>query len=330
MTGAGDDGIKLRMLIRLIASLSLILAAAPAAAQDYPTRPISIIVPLAPGGGTDLLARVLAAKLHDTFGQPVTVENRSGASGNIGADAVFKAAPDGHTLLFTQPAPLVVNQALMGKLTFEPEQFVPVALVSLQDIMLAVNPKVPARNLQELIAYARAHPGKLNFGSSGAGSAPHLAAELFSSMAGLKMVHVPYKGSGESQRATIAGDVDLTFFAFSTALRQVQAGRLRAIAVGGAKRNPQAPDVPSLAEALPGYSAASWTALVAPPATPAPVVQKLNSAVREILAMPDVQKRLHDAGDQAFDLTPEQAVAFLGEERQRWSKLIKTVGIKAQ
>ena len=330
MTGAGADGIKLRMLTRLIVLLSLILAAAPAAAQDYPARPISIIVPLAPGGGTDLLARVLAAKLHDRFGQPVTVENRSGASGNIGADAVFKAAPDGHTLLFTQPAPLVVNQALMGKLTFEPEQFVPVALVSLQDIMLAVNPKVPAKNLQELIAYARANPGKLNFGSSGAGSAPHLAAELFSAMAGLKMVHVPYKGSGESQRATIAGDVDLTFFAFSTALRQVQAGRLRAIAVGGAKRNPQAPDVPSVAEALPGYSAASWTALVAPPGTPAPVVQKLNSAVREIVALPDVQKRLHEAGDQAFDLSPAQAAAFLGEERQRWSQLIKTVGITAQ
>jgi len=318
------------MLTRLMVLLSLILAAAPAAAQDYPTRPISIIVPLAPGGGTDLLARVLAAKLHDKFGQPVTVENRSGASGNIGADAVFKAAPDGHTLLFTQPAPLVVNQALMGKLTFEPERFAPVALVSLQDIMLAVNPKVPANNLQELIAYARAHPGKLNFGSSGAGSAPHLAAELFSAMAGLKMVHVPYKGSGESQRATIAGDVDLTFFAFSTALRQVQAGRLRAIAVGGAKRNPQAPEVPSIAEALPGYSAASWTALFAPPGTPAPVVRKLNSAVREIVALPDVQKRLHDAGDQAFDLTPEQAAAFMVEERQRWGDLIKKVGIKAQ
>jgi tripartite-type tricarboxylate transporter receptor subunit TctC len=330
MTGAGDDGIKLRMPTRLIALLSLVLAAAPVAAQDYPARPISIIVPLAPGGGTDLLARVLAAKLHDRFGPPVTVENRSGASGNIGADAVFKAAPDGHTLLFTQPAPLVVNQALMGKLTFEPERFAPVALVSLQDIMLAVNPKVPANNLQELIAYARAHPGKLNFGSSGAGSAPHLAAELFSAMAGLKMVHVPYKGSGESQRATIAGDVDLTFFAFSTALRQVQAGRLRANAVGGAKRNPQAPEVPSIAEALPGYSAASWTALVAPPGTPAPVVQELNSAVREIVALPDVQKRLHDAGDQAFDLTPEQAAAFLAEERERWGELIRKVGIKAQ
>ena len=179
--------------------------AAPALAQDYPTKPISIIVPLAAGGGTDLLARVIAAKLRDKFGQPVTVENRSGAAGNIGADAVFKAPPDGYTLLFTQPAPLAVNKALYAKLTYEPEQFVPIALVSQQDILLAVNPKVPANNLQELIAYAKANPGKLNFGSSGAGSAPHLAAELFNAMAGVKMVHVPYKGSAESRPPPWAG-----------------------------------------------------------------------------------------------------------------------------
>ncbi len=320
------------MLNRLLAALALVgaFSAPAAAAQDYPSRAINIIVPLAPGGGTDLLARVLAEKLRGKFGQPVTVENRSGAAGNIGADAVFKAAPDGYTLLFTQPAPLVVNEAMYAKLTFEPERFVPVALVSQQDIMLAANPKLPAKNLQELIAYAKANPGKLNFGSSGAGSAPHLAAELFSSMAGIKMVHVPYKGSGESQRATLAGDVDLTFFAFSTALRHAKAGKLRALGVGGTERNPQAPDVPSISEVLPGYSAASWTALVAPPDTPKPVVQKLNSAVREIVKMPDVQKRLHDQGDQAYDMTPEQAAAFMREERGRWGKLVKEVGITVQ
>ncbi len=320
------------MLNRLLAALALVgaFSAPAAAAQDYPSRAINIIVPLAPGGGTDLLARVLAEKLREKFGQPVTVENRSGAAGNIGADAVFKAAPDGYTLLFTQPAPLVVNEAMYAKLTFEPERFVPVALVSQQDIMLAANPKLPAKNLQELIAYAKANPGKLNFGSSGAGSAPHLAAELFSSMAGIKMVHVPYKGSGESQRATLAGDVDLTFFAFSTALRHAKAGKLRALGVGGTERNPQAPDVPSISEVLPGYSAASWTALVAPPDTPKPVVQKLNSAVREIVKMPDVQKRLHDQGDQAYDMTPEQAAAFMREERGRWGKLVKEVGITVQ
>ena len=316
------------MRILLLALISLVCPRA--FAQTFPTKPLQIIVPLAPGGGTDLLARVIADKLRDKFGQPVTVENRSGAAGNIGTDAVFKAAPDGHTLLVTPPAPLVVNQALYGKLTFEPEQFVPIALVSIQDIMLAVNPKVPASSLPELIAYARANPGKLNFGSSGAGSAPHLAAELFGSMAGVKMVHVPYKGSGESQAATLAGHVDLTFFAFSTALRHTKAGKLRAIAVGGARRNPQAPDVPSISEVLPGYSAASWTAFVAPPNTPAPVAQTLASAIAEIVKMPDVQKRLVDAGDEPADMTPAQMAAYLREERQRWGTLIKDLGIEAK
>jgi tripartite-type tricarboxylate transporter receptor subunit TctC len=316
------------MRILLLALISL--ACSPIFSQTFPTKPIQIIVPLAPGGGTDLLARVIGDKLRDKFGQPVTVENRSGAAGNIGADAVFKAAPDGHTLLFTQPAPLVVNKALYGKLTFEPEQFVPIALVSIQDIMLAVNPRLPAASLPELIAYAKANPGKLNFGSSGAGSAPHLAAELFGSMAGVKMVHVPYKGSGESQAATLAGHVDLTFFAFSTALRHTKAGKLRAIAVGGARRNPQAPDVPSISEVLPGYSAASWTAFVAPPNTPAPVAQTLARAISEIVKMPDVQKRLVDAGDEPADMTPAQMAAFLSEERQRWGTLIKDLGIEAK
>ena len=319
---------RIRLLILL--SLACALFAAPAAAQDYPTKAISIIVPLSAGGGTDLLARVLAAKLHDRFGQPVTVENRPGASGNIGAEAVFKAAPDGYTLMFTQPAPLAVNKALYGKLAYEPEQFVPIALVSQQDIMLAVNPKVPASNLQELIAYAKANPGKLNFGSSGAGSAPHLAAELFCAMAGIKMVHVPYKGSSGSMTATLGGQIDLTFFAFSSALRHVKAGKLRAIAVGGTKRNPQLPGVPSISEVLPGYSATSWTALVAPPGTPAPVAQRLAQAMSEIVRMPDVQSRLIDAGDEPFDTTPAQMAAFLREESQRWGNLIKAVGITTQ
>ena len=317
----------MNLLARALA-LACALIAASAFAQDYPSKPIHIIVPLSAGGGTDLLARVLAARLRDKFGQPVTVENRSGAAGNIGADAVFKAAPDGYTLLFTQPGPLVVNKALYAKLPFDPDQFVPVALVSQQDIMLAVNPNVPANTLQELIAYAKANPGKLNFGSSGAGSAPHLAAELFNSMAGVKMVHVPYKGSSESQTATLAGQVDLTFFAFSSALRHVKAGKLRAIAVTGTKRNALLPSVPAIAEVVPGYSASSWTGLVAPPGTPAPVVQKLAQAVSEIVKLPDVQSRLIDAGDEAFDSTPAQLAAFMREESQRWGTLIKALGLK--
>jgi tripartite-type tricarboxylate transporter receptor subunit TctC len=314
---------------RLFLVLILLALAFSATAQEYPNKPMHMIVPFVAGGGTDLLARVVAGKLRDRFGQPVTVENRSGAAGGIGAEAVYKSAPDGYTLLFTQPAPLVVNQALYGKLPYEPEKFVPIALVSQQDILLAVNPQVPANTLQELIGYAKANPSKLNFGSSGAGSAPHLAAELFSSMAGIKMVHVPYKGSGESQAATLGGQVDMTFFAFSSALRHVKAGKLRGLGVGGTKRNPQLPDVPSISEVLPGYSATSWTALIAPPGTPAPIVQKLVQAMSDIMKMPDVQSRLLDAGDESFNMNPAQMAAFLREETQRWGDVIKAAGVKA-
>jgi len=223
-----------------------------------------------------------------------------------------------------------VNKALYGKLTFEPEQFVPIALVSAQDIMLAVNPKVPANTLAELIAYAKANPGKLNYGSSGAGSAPHLAAELFKSMAGVNMIHVPFKGSSESMNATLAGTVDMTFFAFSSALPNAKAGKLRGLAVGGTKRNPALPNAPSISEALPGYIATSWTALVAPPGTPAAVAQKLQQAMVEVLKMPDVQARMLEAGDETFQTTPAQMTEFMKQETARWGNLIKSAGITAQ
>jgi tripartite-type tricarboxylate transporter receptor subunit TctC len=300
------------------------------AAETYPARPIKMIAPFTPGSPVDVVARLLAQHLSTQLGQNVVVENRPGAGTTIGMKVATAAEPDGYTLLF-QSSSLVVAPAMYRHLDFDPvKSFAPVANVAWGSWVTVVPPSLPVHTPQELIAYAKAHPGKLNFGSSGAGSAPHLAAELFSSMAGIKMVHVPYKGSGESQRATLAGDVDLTFFAFSTALRHAKAGKLRALGVGGTQRNPQAPDVPSISEVLPGYSSASWTALVAPPETPKPVVQKLNSAVREIVRMPDVQKRLHDQGDQSYDLTPEQAEAFMREERGRWGKLVKEVGITVQ
>ncbi len=244
--------------VLLFAALSLVmtLAVAPAAhAQDtFPNRQIRIVVPLAPGGGLDTLARVLAQKFTTKLGQTVIVENRTGAAGNIGAEAVYRAEPDGYTMMFTQPGPLTVSKALYGRTSFEAEEFVPIGMASLQDIMLAVNPNLPVKNLQELIAYARANPGKLNYGSSGAGSAPHLAAELFKSMAKLDMVHVPFKGAAKSMLNTVSGQVHLTFFAFSTALSNAKDGKLRAIAVGGSKRNPLLPDVPSISEALAGLS----------------------------------------------------------------------------
>ena len=287
-------------------------------------------MPLAPGGGTDALARIVAQKLSEKFGQPVVVENRAGGAGNIGAEAVFRSSPDGYTLLFTQPAPLTVNAALYGRPSFEAERFVPIAMVSAQDIMLAVNPNVPAKNLAELIAYAKANPNKLNYGSSGVGTAPHLAAELFKSLTGVGMVHVPYKGSGESMIATLGGQIDLTFFAFSSALANARSGKLRAIAVGGLHRNPAMPELPSISETVPGYLAASWTAMVAPPDTPPAVVQRLRQAMTEIKAQPDVQARMVAAGDQVFNASPSEMADFLSQDRRRWSDLIRSTGITAQ
>ncbi|MBU1358888.1 MAG: tripartite tricarboxylate transporter substrate binding protein [Gammaproteobacteria bacterium] len=321
----------MKRLVTCLMTLALAMSATLTYAQDdYPSRPIRIIVPLAAGGGTDVLARVIALKLATKLGQPVTVENRGGAAGNIGAEAVFRAPPDGYTLLFTQPAPLAVNKSLYGKLSFEPEQFVPISLVSLQDIMLAVNPAMPAKTVPELIAYAKANPGKLNYGSSGAGSAPHLAAELFKSMAKVDMVHVPYKGSAESMTATLGGQVDLTFFAFSSALPNAKAGKLRALAVGGSQRNAALPDVPTVADTLPGYLATSWTAFVAPPGTPPDIASKLQTAIAEVKKMPEVQNRMLEAGDQTFDTTPAQMAEFLKQETQRWDALIKSARITVQ
>jgi tripartite-type tricarboxylate transporter receptor subunit TctC len=319
-----------RLLALLVAALSLIAVPAARSQDNYPNRQIRIIVPLAPGGGLDTLARVLAQKLTTRLGQTVIVENRTGAAGNIGAEAVYRADPDGYTLMFTQPGPLTVSKALYGRAAFEAEEFVPIGMASLQDIMLAVNPELPVKNLQELIAYAKANPGKLNYGSSGAGSAPHLAAELFKSMAKIDMVHVPFKGAAESMLATVSGQVHLTFFAFSTALANAKDGKLRAIGVGGSKRNPLLPNVPSISEALPGYLAVSWTAMMAPPKTPPAIAQKLQQTMAEVMKEPDVRARLIDQGDQVFDIAPAQMPAFLDEDRKRWGDLIRSVGIKAE
>lgn len=315
---------------KILLTLFILAVASNAPAQDYPNKAIRIVVPLAPGGGTDTLARVVASKLRDRLGQPVIVENRGGAAGNIGAEVVFNSPPDGYTLLFTQPAPLVVNQALYGKVPFEPEKFVPIALVSLQDLLLAAHPGVPARTLQELIDYAKANPGKLNYGSSGAGSAPHLAAELFKAMAGLEMVHIPYKGSGESQLAALSGEVDFVFFAFSSALANARAGKLRPLAVGGSKRNPQLPEVPSVSEVVKGFQGSSWTAVVAPPGTPPDIVDRLSSAILAITKEPDVRKRLLDAGDEASEATPAEMAVFLKEETERWGGVIRSAGITSK
>ena len=315
------------------AILLVVAALLPGAAfsQAYPSKPVRLIAPYPPGGTSDTVCRLVAQKVSDAMGRPIVIENRPGAAGNVGHEVAAKSPPDGYTLILTNAAAMVTNQFLYKKLNFNPHaDFAPISLVATAAPMLVVHPSLPVKTVKELVGLAKARPGQLNFGSGGVGTTSHIIGEVFQSATGVKMVHVPYKGSGESQAATLAGHVDLTFFAFSTALRHVKAGKLRAVGVGGAKRNPQAPDVPSISEVLPGYSAASWTGLFAPPNTPAPVVDTLRGAMVEILKMPDVQKRLVDAGDEPAAMTPGEVATFLREERQRWEKVIRTAGITAQ
>ncbi len=302
--------------------------ALPVHAQEYPVKPIKIVVPNPPGGGTDTWARLIADKLRLKWGQPVTVENRPGAGGNVGADVVAKATPDGYTVLVTHPSPLVVNKSLFAKLAFEPEAFVPVSLIVASPDVLLVHPQVPTKTIQELIAYARANPDKLNYASQGNGSTAHLGAELFKSAAGVKMVHVPFAGTAPALTALLAGQVDLIFLDIGLSLPYIRTGKLRALAVGSKQRNSFLPGVPAVAETLPGHNSGTWTGMVAPPGTPTDIAHKLSAAIAEALKQPDIAKRLVDLSIEAVGSTPEQMKVFLREETERWGNVIRSSGAK--
>jgi tripartite-type tricarboxylate transporter receptor subunit TctC len=316
--------------------LAVALAAAPqvkaqhSRAEDYPSKPIRIVVPYSPGGGADILARILAEKLQEKWSRPVVVENRAGAGGNLGAEAVFTAAPDGHTLLFTAQGPLVVNQSLYSKLAYDPDTFTPVSLVVVAYSVLLAHPKVAAENVHELIALAKAKPDRLNYASQGIGTAAHLTAELFKSMAGVKIVHVPYKGSGPALTDLVAGHVDIMFGELAAAHSHIRSGLLRALAVSSEKRNPAMPDVPTASEALPGFVVTSWWAMVAPPGTPPAIANKLSAAVAEVLKQPDVAARLVEMSMVATGSTPAELAAFMQQERERWGNVIRASGAKAE
>ena len=318
-------------IVRLLlaAAIGLCLPAS-SHAQTYPTRPIKIIVPSPAGATTDTLVRMVAQKLSEKWGQPVIVDNRPGAGGNIGAEEAAKAAPDGYTLLFTYPAPLTVNQTLYKELAYDPDSFVPISLVAAVPLVLAVPPKEEATTVRELIALAKAHPGQLNFASQGYGTSGHLAGELFKSMAGIDIVHVPYKGSAPALTDLLGGRIDMMFIELSTVLPQINAGKLRALAVGSEKRNPFLPDVPAVAEVLPGYQASTWFGMVAPPGTSPEIAAKLSSAVAEAIHQPDMAKRLADMSATAIGDTPAQMADFLRDERQRWGGVIRAAGVKAE
>jgi tripartite-type tricarboxylate transporter receptor subunit TctC len=305
-------------------------ASAPALAQDYPSKPIKLVVPYAPGGGADIVARILADKLQEKWSRPAIVENRAGAGGNLGAEAVFSAAPDGHTLLFTAQGPLVVNQSLYGKLAYDPDAFAPVSLVVVAYSVLLAHPKVAANDMRALIALAKANPDRLNYASQGIGTAAHLTAELFKSMAGVKITHVPYKGSGPALTDLVAGHVDLMFGELAAAHSYLRSGLLRALAVSSEQRNPAMPDVPTASEALPGFVVTSWWAAVAPPGTPREITDKISAAIAEALKQPDVAARLTEMSMVARGSTPAELGTFMQQERERWGSVIRTSGAKVE
>jgi tripartite-type tricarboxylate transporter receptor subunit TctC len=288
------------------------------------------VVPYAAGGGTDIVARIVAQKLQDKWSQPTIVENRAGAGGNVGAEAVFTAPPDGHTLLFTAQGPLVVNKALYGKLPYEPDAFTPVSLVVIAYSALLANPKVPANTLDELVAYANGNPDKLNYASQGIGTAAHLTAELFKSMAGVRINHVPYRGSGPALTDLVGGHVDLMFGELAPANPYIQAGTLRALAVSSDKRIPSLPSTPTVPEAVPGFVVTSWWALVAPPGTPKSITEKLAGEVQSIVKQPDVAGRLAELGMVERGSTPDELSQFIRSEAERWGEVIRISGAKTE
>ena len=311
-----------------LAALALAMPA-PAADDDYPARTVKIVVPFAPGGSTDVVARILADKLGAEFKQTFIVDNRAGASGNIGADAVAKAPADGYTLLMGTTGVLAINGHLFKNLAFDPDRdFVPVSYTSLITNVLVVNPEVPARTVAELVRLAKARPGALTFASSGSGSSTHLSGELFKALAGVDILHVPYRGSSQALIDVIGGQVTMLFDNAPSSLPFIEQGKLRAVAVTSRKRLANLPDIPTIEEAgVAGYESLSWSGIVAPAGTPRAVITKLNAAIERILAADDVRKKLAALGVEPVGGSPETFAAHIRAESDKWGKLVKTAGI---
>jgi tripartite-type tricarboxylate transporter receptor subunit TctC len=320
-----------RIVLALIAAMLLASGArAQDAAANYPNRPIRIIVCVPAGGGVDTVTRIVADGLQKKLGQPVVVENKSGAAGNIGAEAVFTAEPDGYTLLAAQPSPLTVNPLLYKHMAFDPTQFEPVTIMTSIANVLLVRPDFPAKTAQEFIAYAKANPGKINYASQGIGTTSHLTAALFEKVTGTKMVHVPFKGTAPALNALIGGHVDVIFMELASALTLHQGGKAHILAVATAKRIPSLPDIPTLIEAgVPGFESGTWNAIAAPPKTPQAVVAKLSKAINEVLASPEAQEHFNKINLHVAGGTPAQAKAFIAKETQVWGGVIKAAHVEA-
>ncbi|MBV8030152.1 MAG: tripartite tricarboxylate transporter substrate binding protein [Betaproteobacteria bacterium] len=317
-----------------LAALAAVLAALAtfsASGQSYPSKAIRLICPFPPGGSVDVVGRLLAAKVSDSIGQQIVVENRSGAAGVIGTEAVMHAPADGYTLL-VNTIPFVTNQLMMARAPYDPlRDFVSISLVASSPSVVTVHPSVPARSIRELIALAKAKPGELHYSAAGPGTNPHIAGELFNVLAGIDIAVIQYKGGGPADMAVIAGEVDLTFGNISQQAGNVKAGRLRALAVTSAERNAAMPELPTVAEAgVPGYEFETWFVIAAPKATPRPIVDTLNAHMRKALAAPGEAKLWDERGLKIIASSPEEATAHLERERRKWTRVIRERGIKAE
>jgi tripartite-type tricarboxylate transporter receptor subunit TctC len=328
---------KLLHIVLAAVCAGLLLGPGPGAAQPYPSRPIRVIVPAAPGGGIDILARIVGQKLSESWGQPVVIENRAGASGSIGATLAGRAAPDGYTLLMASTGTLmaVATASPDGSVPAGPfevrRELTPITLVAAPPYLLVIHPSLAAGSVAELIALAKARPGTLNYGSSGSGAASHLSAELFNAIAGLDMVHVPYKGQGQAVADLLAGQVQLMFSPAPPVTPHIRAGSLRALAVTGAKRSAFEASLPTIGEAgLPGYEATGWFGLLGPANLPAELVQRLNSEVIRILALDDVRTRLAQLGAEPAPSTADGFTRYINDDIGKWLKLIRDLGIKME
>ncbi len=330
------------MRIRYVVVAVVMAVVAPVQAQDqdastraqdpgpaYPVRPIRIIVPFPAGGTADLMPRILGEKLAAKWGQPIIIDNRPGAGGNIGAEIVFKSEPDGYTLLSAPPPPLVINHNLYPKLGFDPTRFVTVGVMAAVPNVLLVHPKLPAATVQELIAHAKANPDRLLYSSQGSGTTSHLTTEMFKTLGGgLKITHVPYKGTAPSLAALLAGEVNLMFDNLGVTLPHARAGRLRALAVCSERRVATLPEVPAMTEIFPGFVSIAWYGVVAPPKTSPRIAAKLSAALAEALKLPDVAKRLAELSAEPVGSNPAQMAAFMKQDTERWRKVIQSAGVK--
>ena len=315
---------------KLIA-LALVMTAGAASAQTYPTKAVRLVVPFLAGGSTDIVGRTVAQKLSEMWGQQAFVDNRPGGGTTIGTEMVAKAAPDGYTLLVT-PAPFTINPSLLTKLPYDAlTDFTPITLINTTPLVMVVNPGVPAKNVKELIALAKAKPGKLNFGSSGTGGSNHLAGELFDAMAGVEMVHIPYKGNAGALTDIVGGHLDVVYNGITSAVALIRGGKLRALAVTSLQRSAALPDVPTLDESgLKGFEAVAWNGLSAPAKTPRDVIMKINADVIKIVNSPELKERLKADGSDPVGNSPEQYAAFLRNEIAKWAKVIKFAGVKPE